>query len=349
MCSSPLKGFEYGVTKNGKPNYIITPYSVDHVEISANGTITRCYDSFISDSARYYVRSYIEIPCGHCIECKLEYSRMWADRCMLEAQDHDQNCFITLTYDDQNIPLVDGVDPESGEIVKYKTLDKKDLQKFIKRLRNYLDRKVEMPVKIRFFAAGEYGKETLRPHLHLIIFGWKPPESDLHLLKMSNLGYAYYYSDLIMELWPYGNNIVAECSWQTCAYVARYCVKKYSSEIPIYGDQTGIQREFVTMSRKPGIGLNWLNSHKESYATFLNYYLCIPDGSQKIGKNRYFDSKIEEESPALFEDMKKIREHYAKERKKLEYFQSDRPYIERQEIKGRSIEKRTKVLERSSI
>lgn len=158
MCTSPLKGFRYGETKNGKPNYIITAYNIDHVEIGYNGTISKCTDFFISSTAKSVINDYIDIPCGHCLECRLEYSRMWADRCMLEALDHKENCFITLTYDDLNIPLVDGVRPDTGEVTKFKTLDKRDLQLFVKRLRKRLGG----DVKIRYFACGEYGEQTLR-------------------------------------------------------------------------------------------------------------------------------------------------------------------------------------------
>ena len=165
---------------------------------------------------------------------------------------------------------------------------------------------------------------------------------------MSNLGYAYYHSDLIKEIWPYGNNLVADCSWETCAYVARYVVKKYKKENDIY-HETNIQPEFVAMSRRPGIGLEWLNRNNVCYATFLNNYISTNNGSRKITSNRYFDSKIEQDNPELFEKMKKIREHYAKEKKKLEWYQSDLPYLERLDVKERNLENRTKVLERKSI
>lgn len=344
MCSKPLKGFEYGVTKNGKPNYIVTSSNVDHVEISKSGAVTYCYDSFISDNCKSFIGKYIEIPCGQCLECRLEYSRQWANRCILEAKDHKENCFVTLTYDDLNVPVVDDVDPETGEIVKFKTLVKEDLQKFIKRLRKRLPE----DVKIRYFAAGEYGDQTYRPHYHLIIFGWKPPEEDLHLIKMSNLGYAYYYSDFLKEVWPFGNNLVADCSWETCAYVARYVVKKYKREKNIFSE-TKILPEFVTMSRKPGIGLNWLLSHDVCYATFLNQYISTPNGSRELSSNRYFDSYIEKLDPEAYESMKKVREHFQKEKKKLEYFQSDLPYLERLKVKERNLVNRTKVLERKAI
>lgn len=158
MCTKPLKGFAYGETKNGKPNYIICSYDTDHLEIRNNGSYVKAKHPFVSDDCKKAVFEFIEIPCGKCLECRLEYSRQWANRCMLEAQDHEENCFITLTYDDPHLPRVDDVDPETGEIVQYKTLVKTDLQLFIKRLR----KKLGGDCKVRYFAAGEYGTESLR-------------------------------------------------------------------------------------------------------------------------------------------------------------------------------------------
>ena len=54
--------------------------------------------------ARYGNSTPIKIPCGQCIGCKLERSRQWGVRCMHEAQMHKQNCFITLTYNEENTP-----------------------------------------------------------------------------------------------------------------------------------------------------------------------------------------------------------------------------------------------------
>lgn len=353
MCTKPLKGFAIGETKNGKTEYRITPYSTDHVELYFNNTWHNCPDSFISDNAKRYVRAHIEIPCGHCLECRLEYSRQWADRCILEAQQYEDNCFITLTYDDLNIPVVDDVHPETGEITKFKTLVKKDLQDFMKRLRSRLDDK---DIKIRFFAAGEYGDESMRPHYHAIIFGWSPikeinektGKQDCHLLKMSNLGYAYYHSDFLKEVWPFGNNLVTECSWETCAYVSRYVVKKYKNE-KYFSEKTNIQKEFVTMSRRPGIGLKWLQSHDVCYATFQNNYVSTPNGSRKISHNRYFDSYLEKEFPEIYEKTKEVRKYFQQERKKLEYFESDLPYIDRLHVKEANLKSRTKILRRNLI
>lgn len=92
------------------------------------------------------------VACGNCIECQMLYSSTWAFRIGLEAQLYEHNCFITLTYNEDNRPKDDH-------------LSKRDLQLFLKRLRKHFNNK-----KIRFFACGEYGDKKGRPHYHIILF-----------------------------------------------------------------------------------------------------------------------------------------------------------------------------------
>ena len=102
---------------------------------------------------------YISIPCGKCIGCRLDYSRTWADRCMLESQYHKNNWFLTLTYDNDHLP-----EQRPGSPVH--SLQKRDMQLFMKRLRKRFPND-----KIRFFGCGEYGSKSCRPHYHLLLFG----------------------------------------------------------------------------------------------------------------------------------------------------------------------------------
>jgi len=97
----------------------------------------------------------VELPCRQCIGCRLEYSRQWAIRCLHEASLYDENCYITLTYDDQKLP--ESYDIKNG-------LDLSHFQLFMKRLRK------KYGAKIRFFHCGEYGEDRGRPHFHACIF-----------------------------------------------------------------------------------------------------------------------------------------------------------------------------------
>ena len=178
----------------------------------------------------------INLPCGQCIGCRLERSRQWATRCVHEASLHERNCFLTLTYDDEHIRW----SPFTGE----QTLYKRDLQLFMKRLRKYVE-----PIKVRFFACGEYGDSSNRPHYHVILFGYDFP--DKRLYKLGNNGYPYYISDLLNKLWTHGYCMLAAVSFDSCAYVARYVTKKLTGEAG-KSKYEGIQPEFVNMSRRPG-------------------------------------------------------------------------------------------------
>ena len=96
--------------------------------------------AIVFDRKKGYVDQPLEVPCGQCIGCRLDRSRDWALRCIHEAQLHEDNSYITLTYDDDNLPA-------------NASLDKSDFQKFMKRLRKSLGDK-----KVRFFHCGEYGE-----------------------------------------------------------------------------------------------------------------------------------------------------------------------------------------------
>lgn len=149
----------------------------------------------------------LSLPCGQCIGCRLEYSRQWAIRCMHESTLHDQSCFITLTYSDDNLP-------EHG------TLILRDFQLFMKRLRFEFSN-----VKIRFYHCGEYGEKFGRPHYHALLFGIDF-EADRTLYSQSKQGSKLYVSDTLNKLWNKGFATIGNITFESAAYVARYVVKK---------------------------------------------------------------------------------------------------------------------------
>lgn len=200
-------------------------------------------------------------------------------RCLHEAQLHPDNSMITLTYDDQHIPT------------NY-SVDKREWQLFMKRLRKSLE-----PKKIRFFACGEYGDLTLRPHYHSIIFGHAFPDKKLHAIRR---GKRYYKSDALNELWPSGQlNEITDVTYASAAYVARYVMKKingdtaddhYTRVSPIDGQVYRVQPEFCLGSRRPGLASKWFEKFEAD---------CFPDDFCVVeGKRhpvpRYYLQKLEE-------------------------------------------------------
>lgn len=229
------------------------------------------------------------LPCGQCIGCRLDYSRRWATRLMLELPYHTNNYFVTLTYNNDNLPIGTGVLP---------TLVPDDLQKFIKRLRKAQSQYTD--TKLRFYACGEYGTKSNRPHYHLIIYDLVLPDDDLIFLKYSQHGNPYYTSKLISKCWTFGYNLVAGVSWQSCAYVARYMLKKQKGDGASVYQEHGIEPEFVRMSRNPGIAKQYYDDH--AMDMLRDRYVQLSDGL-KAPIPRYFDPFYEVDYPDEYAKM----------------------------------------------
>ena len=183
---------------------------------------------------------YIPVPCGKCASCKCDYSRDWSNRMILELQDHQDAIFLTLTYNDDHLPL----SPQG-----FPTLCKRDVQLFLKRLRRHLGDK-----RIRYYLAGEYGSTTHRPHYHAIIYGiGLSIFPDSHVQGWNNLGHLFYTSPVLESLWSNGFILFSSVTWRTCNYVARYVLKKQAER----DDCDGVcLPPFNVSSRRPGIGMS---------------------------------------------------------------------------------------------
>ncbi|QXP45033.1 replication initiator protein [Microvirus mar8] len=169
----------------------------------------------------------ITVACGKCLECVQQHSTEWAFRIADECKFHDKNCFITLTYNDDNLPC-DG------------SVSRREIQLFMKRLR-----KAVQPLQIRFFACGEYGKLKLRPHYHIIVFGWQP--EDLFFWQKDKKGNCLYRSPKLEKLWSKGFSSVGDVTLDSAKYCAKYLQK--FNDIP-----ENLAKPFVQMSNRPGIG-----------------------------------------------------------------------------------------------
>lgn len=221
---------------------------------------------------------YNVVPCGKCPGCRMDYSRVWANRMLVELEDMKQEAvFLTLTYNADHLPYTDPDD--KGR--KYPTLDKRDLQLFWKRLRKAFPEK-----RIRYYIAGEYGPKTHRPHYHAIVYGLSLSDfDDLAFLRLNGLGQAYYNSPKLAGIWGKGFIVLSEVSWHTCAYVSRYVLKK-RGKLDKYVVATGVQPEFNLSSRKPGIGL--LNAVDMLESGLTEFVFDGNDGVYKFALSRAF-------------------------------------------------------------
>lgn len=168
-----------------------------------------------------------------------------------EAQLHDDALFITLTYNDEHLPA-DG------------NLNKKHFQDFMKRLRwAHRDR------DIKFFHCGEYGERFTRPHYHACLYGIPLPD---RVRYSERNGVPLDYSRELKELWGKGFASVGELTFESAAYVARYCTKKVTGlqaaehyqRVTPYGELIEVEPEYITMSRggrtnKGGIAKLWFD------------------------------------------------------------------------------------------
>lgn len=245
----------------------------------------------------------IEVPCGKCIGCRLDKSREWALRCMMELKYHEQASFITLTYNERSAPISYFPDPDTGVAIPVYSLRKKHLQDFWKRLRIDLVRKVGEDVRIRYFSCGEYGSETWRPHYHAIVFGYRP--SDLCVTQRNQNG-CYFQSEELDKIWSFGNCIVANVDFNSCAYVARYTAKKTVGTLgKDFFSSHNIEEPFLCMSRRPGIGWQYMVDHKDM---FENDHIYVSGSDPVDGKlPRSFILKIEESEPELYAQIKERR------------------------------------------
>lgn len=185
---------------------------------------------------------YLLVPCGKCILCRDKKAREWAFRAACENWSSTSHpLFVTLTYNNENLP--------SHGVFK------EEVQLFLKRLRINMTRRGVIH-NLRYFAVGEYGSQSKRPHYHLII--WNFPTD------------AYYYPTLASRLeevekaWDKGFAYVAYVQKGAINYVMKYMRKS----LVLPEDMNPVF--FLSSRREGGIGA--------AYARYMRtWYLENPD------------------------------------------------------------------------
>lgn len=241
----------------------------------------------------------MRLACGQCRGCRLEGARQWAVRMSHEAQMHEKNCFLTLTYDDEHLP-------------ENWSLNKQHMKKFFKAFRYYLkSNRPRSDRTMRYFHCGEYGEKNDRPHYHAIIFG-QDFTFDRVLWKHETNGNCLYRSAALERLWPNGFSSIGDVSFQSAAYVARYCMKKrngpkqaehYQLLDPVTGEIHERIPEYATMSRRPGIGQSWF----EKYHTDVFPSDEVISDGHPARPPKYYDTLLERRAPELREEIRAKR------------------------------------------
>lgn len=216
------------------------------------------------DGERDFLLSGTPFPCGQCLPCRINRRRIWTHRLMLEHLCSSDAVFLTLTYRDEDLP-------------DDAMLCKRDLQRYIKSVRNYY----RASRRVRYYACGEYGERTHRPHYHAILFGVHEHEASA-----------------ISQLWPYGGVAVGTVTPESIQYVAGYVCKKLSKK-----EDPKCAKEFAIMSLKPGIGYPALDKIHEllkipAFARMIHLQDDVPSalrhGPRLMPFGRYLRNKLRE-------------------------------------------------------
>lgn len=272
-CFHPLAGVRIGYHESGKPKYNIVSMT------------DKCLDDFPPEDV-------IQIPCGKCLGCRLQYGQDWQGRLLMEQQCHDSSLFVTLTYDEEHVHYVI-VEDDAGSFIKLETLWKKDIQDFMKRLRYHFKED-----KIKYFICGEYGDQTHRCHAHGIIFG-------LHLDDLEEIkgakgvnGEQKYFSPVFNAIWGNGQTEIGTVTPASCSYVSRYVTKKVRDGVDERLSELGLQPEFALMSRNPAIGRNYFDAHPRMF-DHISYNLPTEKGPVKIYPTRYFRQLVDDDQSKI--------------------------------------------------
>ena len=276
-CYTPLKAYRSAdeLTSGGKRaiKFKLEARTVDKKGAENFGTLSELF-----------------LPCGQCIGCRLERSRQWAIRCLHESELHEQNSFLTLTIDQEKLK------PTEQHLLV--TLQKNLVQKFIKRLRKSI-----YPKKISYYYCGEYGENYARPHYHICLFGHDFNDKQFHKKVGGNI---LYRSDSLNALWGYGHCLIGDVTFDSAAYVARYITKKING--PKADEHyCGRLPEYTNMSKKPAIGLRWIEKYKSDVYPSDEVILK----GRKVRPARYYDKYLEKHHLNEFENIKINREELA--------------------------------------
>lgn len=315
---------------------LIRAYSNNRTEIKIDGT--KMYKTTIikpndeHESIEDFMKKYHPnmhydlIPCKKCIGCRLDYSKEWANRGYLESLQWKNNYFVTLTYNDENIP-------------KNGSLNPKHFTTFIKDLRaNMRDNGIQKE-GIRFMGCGEYGEKTERPHYHIILFNCNLPLESFYNPRI-NKGNTYWQNKIIEEEWNYGISNISDVNWNTIAYTARYITKKINGKQSEEHYQ-GKEKEFFRTSRKPGIGGYYYQENAEKI--YENDEIIVKNKKGVISQRvpKYFDRLKEKENPEYIKNLKKERKKRQRQNELIKDEKSTNTRQERLEIEERSLQNKT--------
>lgn len=289
----------------------------------------------------------IRVPCGQCVGCRLDYSRDWATRIMCECKSWEQNWFVTLTYDPEHVPVSSVVDTETGEFIQGMTLVPSHLTKFMKDLRRYWEYHYDH-TGIRFYACGEYGDESGRPHYHLAIFNLPFAPDQLEPWFFNKEHQQIYKCPVLEQIWANGIVAVGEVTFNSAAYIARYMLKKQKGpDAAAFYRSQGKAPEFSRMSRRPGIGADYYAQHRDEIYEHDEMFMGTLKKVMKVKPPKYFDRLYDMDSPEAMAAIKEDRAAVAKAASAAMLSKTTLREDELNRVRERSVIERTNSLLRS--
>lgn len=259
----------------------------------------------IRDPSKCDSRIRLTVPCGKCVSCMKNRRSEWATRLEQELRNSSAAWFVTLTYTDENLTYTD----------LFPTLVKRDLQIFMKRLRKMYTQ------KIKYYACGEYGELTMRPHYHMILFN--VPGDRLQVIEK------------LLLTWRLGMVHVGSVNAKSIRYTLKYMLKQ--SEY----DYDGLENPFALMSK--GLGKSYIDSHSEWHLADISRNYVTKFG-QKERLPRYWRNKIYSSADRQLQNQLYADSQIQKYREKsVEEIQDDfRLEIDRKELKKKQLVKSLK-------
>lgn len=192
-------------------------------------------------------------PCGHCANCMARSRQEWVFRLRMEYKECNFGLFVTLTYDEEKLPL-DGV-------------SKRDVQLFLKRLRNHFNSEV-----LRYFIVSEYGDHTHRSHYHGLLFFKCERTKDIY--------------DIIESSWQNGFVQFGDIEEGSIVYCTKYCLKK--NDVP-----KGMNPNFRLLSKMHGgIGIQHALDLSDYYTPRLDKPQGVTSQDQTAPMPRYYRTKL---------------------------------------------------------
>lgn len=207
--------------------------------------------------------------CGNCINCRINKTSEWTVRLLFELDKWETASFVTLTYNDENLPSDFGLHPE-------------ELKAFHESLRYHLR---DYDRKFKYYSVGEYGDKNFRPHYHCILFGLNPDPYDKNNIDRQLIADSWKKCDDFMWRWKPKHNAIDYVTREDINYVTGYVQKKLNGDLAIqeYGD---LQRPFARSSTKLGLDYALKNADRISQTGYISL------NGQKIGIPRYFREKL---------------------------------------------------------